>query len=352
MNDQGLNQPRTVETLAADILSLPTAVGDQRNALTLWSCRLHLARNSDDYVELFIEGPRESFAHSPIGRGLEFGSFREVRADREFPALVIRSGPGEVWTRPMAHVSYEALQAIARNPGISNEGLVEAIGPYLGLVIERQLLSTEQQLGLTGELIFLFEVLKAASALGISSQTALSRWTGWDSASRDFKGGAVAVEVKTTGSIARHHWVHPLYQLLSEPGTNEHVFVYSVGLRVDRSRSYRLTTAIERILECLPNDATRVFLHQLSQYVGVGFNMGLWHQYELEPGFYVAQPPTLYRVDQLADIIRPESFVQADVPARVLDLRYRVELEGLPGVSQQAREVLLRELLGLGSEHK
>ena len=338
-------QPRSVEALVERIVNLAPASGDQRDALTLWPCRLHLARNADDDFELFIEGPRESFGQSAVGHALEFGNYREVRDSREFPALVIRSGSGEGWVRPMAHLSYEALQAITQNPGISNQDLVEAIGPYLRLVVERQLLSTEQQLGLTGELIFLYEVLKAATALGVSSQTALSRWTGWDSATRDFKGGGVAVEVKTTGSAARHHWVHPIYQLLPEPSTSEQVFVYSVGLRVDRSRSYRLTTAVERIFECVSGDAKQVFLGQLERYGGVGFDTGQKRQYELEPGFLVTQPPTLYRVDQLRDILRPESFVGDGPPDRVLDLRYRVNLDGLPGVSQVDRERLLRELL-------
>ena len=185
--------------------------------MTLWPERLRLARTSDDCIELFIEGPLESFAQSVIGQGLEFGRYREIRDAREFSALVVRSGPGEGWLRPMAHLTYEAVQAIHQDPDITNESLLVAVGPFLRLVVGKEVLSTEHQVGLTGELIFLQEVLNAASALGVAGGIALSRWTGWDMASRDFKGGRIAVEVKATGGSARHHWVHPMYRPCRNP---------------------------------------------------------------------------------------------------------------------------------------
>jgi hypothetical protein len=62
-------RPRGVEELAADINALRTHHGEERDALTLWPERLHLARTADDRIELFIEGPLESFAQSVVGRG-------------------------------------------------------------------------------------------------------------------------------------------------------------------------------------------------------------------------------------------------------------------------------------------
>jgi hypothetical protein len=345
-------QPRSVEELVEKIAGLRRGPGDERDALTLSSQRLHLARNADDNIELFIEGSRDSFGQSAVGQALEFGRYREILDDREFQAILIRSGAGAAWVRPMAHLTYEAVQVLGQNPDITNEELLTSIGPYLKLVVERQLLSTEQQVGLMGELIFLQELLNAASALGVSSQTALTRWTGWDSASRDFKGGGIAVEAKTTGSPARHHWVHPMYQLLPESGTKEQVFVFSVGLRVDRSRSYRLTTAIDRILDLLVDEPKQLFLGRVRLYAGVGFDTAQWRQYELEPGFFLAQPPALYRVDHLQDILRPEVFRGEGPPARVIDLRYRVSLEGLPAVNQVERELVLRGLLLGGGDRE
>ena len=56
------------------------------------------------------------------------------------------------------------------------------------------------QIGLTGEVMFLTELLNKADELGLNSEMAIGCWTGWESASRDFKGGPVAVEVKATRS--------------------------------------------------------------------------------------------------------------------------------------------------------
>jgi hypothetical protein len=167
-------------------------------------------------------------------------------------------------------------------------------------------------------------------------------------ASRDFKGGGIAVEVKATGAPARQHWVHPMCQLLPEPNSGERVFVCSMGLRVDRSRSYRLTSAIERILESLPADSHEQFWNRLGHYGGKGFDKSQWRQYELEPGFLVTQPPALFRVDELKDILRPESFDGGRPPARIVDMRYLLSLEGLTPVSQIQREVILRDLVTAG----
>src|SRR5262245_9310671 len=245
----------------------------------------------------------------------------------------------------MAHLAYEAVQAVHQNPQITNETLLRSLGPFLGLAIAKEILSTEQQVGLTGELIFLQELLNAATALGVPSKTALSRWTGWSAASRDFKGEGIAVEVKATEGPSRQHWVHPMYQLLPDPNSGEKVFVCSIGLRVDRSRPYRLTTAIKGILDSLPDEPHERFVEQLSRYGGRGFEMAQWRQYELEPGFLVTQAPALFRVDELGDILRPESFIDGKPPDRAVDIRYLLSLEGLQAVSQVQRQVLLRGLL-------
>lgn len=336
-----------VESLVERIDALAPSNGEERDALTLWPNRLHLARNAEDQVELFIEGPVESFGRGAFGNGLEHGKFQEVKDRRTFPALVVRGGPGKPWARPMAHLGYEALRTIRANPDVSNEDVLQAIGPYLALALRAEVLSVEHQLGLTGELIFLRQLLAEAKESGTSALGAVACWTGWDSATRDFCGPSVAVEVKTTGGDARHHWVHPPYQLLPAPGSGERVFVFSVGLRVDRSRAYKLTTAVERVVELLSGEAEQAFWERLGQYGGVGFDRSQWRRYELEPGFLATQSPTLYRVDHLQEILRPEAFVGSTLPARVLDLSYRVNLEGLPSIPVGEREALIRALLGL-----
>ena len=56
--------------------------------------------------------------------------------------------------------------------------------------------------------------------------------------------------------------------------------------------------------------------------------------------------PALIRVDHLTDILRPEAFSDRKLPERVSDLRYRVDLTGLPVIGAPERACILDSLLG------
>lgn len=336
--------PRDVEALVSEIASLPESHGPARDAVTLFPERLHFAKALDGSIELFIEGTRESFGRSAVGRALEFGRFQELKNSRDFSALLIRSAPENV--RPMAHVAYEALRGLGSFPGISNDCLMGLLAPYLGLVLDRVLLSVEQQLGLLGELLFISQLMNRADEIGVDAGLAIRAWTGWDSASRDFAGAGVAVEAKVTRSHGRSHWIHPMYQLLPAAGERERVYVFSVGIRLDRSRDFRLLTAIDRVLDRIAGEDRLDLVRELRQYGGVGFEESHRRQYELEPGFLITQQPVLVRVDNLNDILRPKSFTNGSVPGRVSDLRYVVNLDGVPVVSQQESQSVMDMLLG------
>ena len=134
-----------------------------------------------------------------------------------------------------------------------------------------------------------------------------------------------------------------MYQLLADPeGEPEEVYVSSVGLQTDRSRSFKLLTLIDRVLDRLSGVAADILVKNLAAYGGrQGFNLSQRRQYELEPGFLVTLVPTLYRVDSLRDILRPESFEGGTPPDRVSDIRYRVNLEGVPPTSDMERRRVL-----------
>lgn len=340
-----MTPPPEVEELVRQIEGLPRSKGPARDALTLVVERLHLARSPDGRVELYIEGDRESFGGAALGRALEFGEYQEARSERRFEALLVRPSGRDPRVRPMAHVVYEATRALDQNPSLSNANLLALISPYLGLVIDRDLLSLEQQLGLVGEFMFLTELINRAEELGLVSENAVDAWTGWDSASRDFAAPGVAVEAKVTRGTTRKHWVHPMSQLLPAPGETERVYVYSVGISVDRSRVYRLLTAVDRVLDRVDGEARERLIDHLGEYGGVGFDLSHRRQYELEAGFLVTKPAVLVRVDDLRDILRPESFAHARLPNRVADLRYLADLEGLPVAKADERHHVLDGLL-------
>ena len=333
-----------VESLTTAIQELEDAKGEIRDALTLFAARLHIARGPRRRIELFIEGNRESFGQVVVGQALEFGAYREARRNREFSAVVVRAGSDDVWIRPMAHIAYEARYFLEGHPTASNEHLLNHLVPYLEIICDRDILSIDQQTGLAAELLFLESVLNAAEGLGGTPEAAVASWTGWDSASRDFKGAGIAVEVKASRGSKRVHWVRPMYQLLADPaGGPEEVYVSSVGLQTDRSRSFKLLTVVDRVLKRVSGVAADTLTKNLAVYGGrQGFNLAHRRQYELEPGFLVTLPATLYRVDTLRDILRPESFEGSAPPDRVSDIRYRVNLEGVPPTSGIERRRVLR----------
>lgn len=337
-----------VEALVRVMSDLEPAEGEERHARTLFERRLHLAKGPDDRIELFIEGARQTFGFGAVGRGLAFDQFRDRTTSRCFDAVLIRSvkSPRDS-IRPMAHLAYEAVQRLLKEPEISNEELIRDLQPYLQLVVSRELLSQEQQLGLTGELLLLKELLNVAERDQISKRQAVESWTGWSAASRDFKFGAVALEVKVAQSDRRSHWVHSMYQLLAAQGDCERVYVYSLGMRIDQSRTFCLLTQVDKILAALDGPSADLFLERASEYCGVGFSLADRRRYELEPGFLVVRSPAMIRVDNLADILRPESFARGELPARVGSIQYRVQLDGLPILTGADRKDVLRALLGV-----
>ena len=339
------DEPRApdVESLTTVIQELEDIKGETRNAVTLSEARLHIARGPGRRIELFIEGDRESFGQVGVGQALEFGTYRESQKKRDFSAVVVRAGSDDVWIRPMAHIAYEVWHFLVTHPMASNEQLVNHLAPYLEIVSDRDILSIDQQTGLAAELLFLESVLNAAEGLGATPEAAVSSWMGWDSASRDFKGVGVAVEVKASRGARRVHWVRPMYQLLADSGEPEEVYVSSVGLQTDRSRSFKLLTVVDRVLQRLSGLAADTLIWKLTAYGGAnGFSLSQRRQYELEPGFLVTLAPTLYRVDSLRDILRPESFEGGAPPDRVSDIRYRVNLEGIPPASEVERRRVLQ----------
>jgi hypothetical protein len=339
---------QTIESLAQQIHSLEACSGEGRHAYTLLSERLYLARGPNDSIELFIEGERATFGLAAVGHSLQWGEYYDLNQSRNFHAVVIRALGGGGAVRLMAHLAYEAYQLVTDNPRITNSELLERLTPFVSLVIQRSILGLKYQFGLTAELLLMFELINFAEQQNppVDNRLVLESWNGWDSARRDYSGGSIAVEVKATFRDSRRHIVHPMQQLLSDPSQpGERVYIYSVGLRPDRSGSFRTLTALDRVFARLHSDAKSTFTRQLRSYGGSGFDPELRSYYELEPGFLLTLTPSLFRIDNVPDILRPESFVGRTPPARAKRIRYEVSLEGLQPVRADERDTVFRNLL-------
>lgn len=341
--------PVTIESLAHQIAHLEQCSGQNRHAYTVVPNRVHLARGPHDTIELFLEGENVSFGAAAIGRSLEWGRFHDLNSGRDLSAVVLRIQEGATAVRLMAHIAYEAAKILERQSATPNSELLEQLNPFIAWVIQRTLLTTQQQMGLTGELLLLTELLNFVEqqAPPADKRLVLEAWKGWDSASRDFTGDGVAVEVKSTGEDTRRHTVHPIEQVLADPQRpGERVYVYSVGLRPDRSSSFRLLTAYRRAASCLTGDALQTFNDQLRHYGGSGFDPRLSAAYDLEIGFTLTHHGALFRTDNVPDLLRPESFVGGAPPSRAKRIRYQLVVEGLPVCRAAERDVVFLNLIG------
>ncbi|RZT77198.1 putative PD-(D/E)XK family protein DUF4420 [Micromonospora violae] len=130
--------------------------------------------------------------------------------------------PGQlqiVITEPALFVdAYPILCAIADRAQLDGKGFGVAVTETLRLLTRlmghSRSISREHELGLCGELLTL---IGACRRLG--PQAAVSSWRGPHGEEHDFAIGDVDVEVKTTASESRSHWIGSLTQLQATPPT-------------------------------------------------------------------------------------------------------------------------------------
>jgi hypothetical protein len=338
-----------IETLFAQLEGLQQSTGEERLATRIATGRLYVAR-SGDFLELFIEGSRESFGQMRGARYVSWGEFRDLDSGRLVPALVLKVKHGVTGARLLAHVTYELASALERDPEITNVTLLQIVGPFLSLLLEASVLSTEEQMGLMGELLFLQELLN----FGLSQRPAvpaamvLECWHGWQPAGRDYSGPGIAIECKATAADVRVHALTGMYQVLPDiNAAEERVYVFSTGLRQDPSSPFRLIEQVERIEAALPPTEHSSFRNRLRQYAGRGFDLALREHYLLCAGFRQTIAGALFRTDTLDGVLRLSSFIGGAPPSRALRISYDLSLEGAIRVGREERGSVLRGLLNL-----
>ena len=288
-----------LESLVCILEGLESATGGDRKAHTLVKNRLHLTRGSDSEFELFIEGESESFGEQMIGSMFSWGKFHDINTNRDIPALVISADNRSGHSRLLAHVAYESERILTENPKIDNENLLFEISPFLSLIVQSRVMSVAKQMGLTGELILMEQLLNLATEKGIHHSRVLNAWKGYLSADRDYYANGIAIEVKASGSRNRVHMISSIEQLLlSEEPKEEQLFVFSIGLREDASRDYKLVTQIDNVERALTSTLHDDFYDNLARYCGEGYHRNLRDRYNLETGFSISPPGGLIAIER------------------------------------------------------
>lgn len=208
-----------------------------------------------------------------------------------------------------------------------------AVGAFLAVVerwreltTKRNLLSAEERLGLTGELVLLEALIRKHGPSAVSS------WTGRneDKPERhDFRVGNIDIEVKSTKSSQRQHVIHGLRQL--EPSKGHRLFLVSfrfeaAGMNNGKSLSEQVR-AIRELLVGHEQDL-QVFEAKLA---AARFREADEAHYQER--LILADAPHLISVDAKFPRIVPSMVrdaIGADLAGRIEnDVLYRVNVEGL-----------------------
>lgn len=198
----------------------------------------------------------------------------------------------------------------------------EVLDSLADILARRRGLSEDQQLGLAGELLSVLAINHESG-----TDTAVDAWTGPLGEEHDFGLPGLDVEVKVTLSEKRHHWISSLSQLIPTPGRE--LLLLSVQLtRAGAGKGWSLADLVKLVRESSgPREAEIE-----TRLEGLGFN-------KIDVDLYATRwtlrtSPAFFAVDDQFPVISEDSLGRA-VPSsnRILDVRYRIDLTGLPVAS-------------------
>lgn len=220
---------------------------------------------------------------------------------------------------------YATLRGVLDRLQVSKVPLSAAVESALDsleeILAKRRGLSEDQQLGLAGELL---TFVALANTEGVDS--ALEAWMGPLGEEHDFALSAGDVEVKVTLGERRQHWISSLTQLIPTPGRK--LYVLSIQLTpAGGGAGWSLPVLADRARRLNESQASAVQL----RLDGMGYRTN-------DADLYVSRwtlrsAPEFYLVDEQFPVITQDALLQV-VPStnRIVDVRYRIDLSGLPAV--------------------
>jgi hypothetical protein len=215
----------------------------------------------------------------------------------------------------------------------ANEAVNECVNGWTDLLRQAILLSPERQLGLVGELWLLSHLVAQ-----LGSAAALAAWTGPTQAAHDFRFGRFEVEVKTTRGERRVHVISGDTQLRASEGCKLYVLSLQftvAGADAGESLASRVAAVRGQLNE-------RRFVQVFDAVLVASYGLDTSEIAQYSSAVKLRTPPYLVPVDANFPRLVLAELVGGDTLARVSDLRYRVDVEGLgfPAGTPQFGEVL------------
>lgn len=182
-------------------------------------------------------------------------------------------------------------------------------------------LTHEREIGLLGELLVIDRLL-----IHIEAGPLLAAWRGFEPEEHDFGFADIDVEVKTTSTEARTHWISSLTQLV--PTGDRPLWLLSFQVTPGGASGVALGELVDRIRERLsPAHHGDLFMKRLREAgwrdTYASTNQRRWR---------LRTPPAAYAVGDgfprlTPTLIERESLSQQDIP----EVRYRINLIDRPG---------------------
>ncbi|MHB1510431.1 MAG: PD-(D/E)XK motif protein [Acidimicrobiales bacterium] len=215
----------------------------------------------------------------------------------------------------------------------ANEAVNECVAGWTDLLRQATLLSPERQLGLIGELWLLSRLV---ARLGPAE--ALAAWTGPSQAAHDFRFGRFEVEVKTTRGERRVHVISGDTQLLASLGCK----LYMLSLQFTAAGADAGESLASRVAAIRGQLTERPFVQLFDALLLASYGLDPSDLAHYSSTVKLRTPPYLVPVDADFPRLVLADLVGGDTLARVSDLRYRVDVEGLgfPAGSPQFDEVI------------
>lgn len=194
----------------------------------------------------------------------------------------------------------------------------EVVLQSIGTLIRRQTaLSREAEIGLFGELLVLNELLN-----DLSARDALVAWRGPESEEHDFTLDSTDLEVKTTSSEERAHWITSLQQLTPVPGRQ--LRLVSIQLSPKAGTGSMALPDLVQIVERRCQQHAADLMDKLEE---IGYSSSDADLYATE--WALRTPVMCFRVDDSFPKITPADMTGLGLsPSQVTEVRYRVNLTG------------------------
>jgi hypothetical protein len=229
--------------------------------------------------------------------------------------------------------------------GLSAVGAFAAVVErWRELALRRDLLSTEEQLGLAGELAVLAALVRHRGPQAISGWT--GRMTHAAPERHDFRIGAVDLEVKSTRSARRQHLIHSLRQL--EPSAGHRLFLVSLRFEAagfDNGFNLGMRISVIRALLSSSKATLKEFDEKL---LATRYQDDDDSQYRDRT--ILADTPTLIPVDEECPRLVASTIERGlgdKLASRIAhDVTYRIDVEGLGNSLDSSPDA---RLLGLSS---